>query len=83
MAKINAEEDLFEFDFPKKDIELPISLFEEIEAELCDVILHGSSPEDDETDGAIEFIKNIVDNVKSEFERLIGLKGLKRRQKNS
>ena len=83
MAKINAEEDFFEFDFPKKDTELPSSLFEEIEAELCDVILHGSSPEDDETDGAIEFIKNIVDNVKSEFERLIGLKGLKRRQKNS
>ena len=35
------------------------------------MILHGSSPEDDETDGAIEFIKNIVDNVKSEFEGLI------------
>ena len=70
MANMN-EEDLFEFDFSKKDIEPPISLFEEIEADLCDAILHGSSPEDDETDRAIDFIKNIGDNVKSEFEGLI------------
>ena len=69
MANIN-EENLFEFDFPK-EAKLPIFLFEEIEADLCDAILHGSIPEDDETDGAIDFIKNIVDNVKSEFEGLI------------
>ena len=70
LANLN-EEDLFEFDFPKKEIKLPISLFEEIEADLCDAILHGISPEDNETDGAIDFIKNIVDNVKSEFDGLI------------
>ena len=70
MANIN-EENLFEIDFLKKEVELPISLFEEIEADLCDAILHGSSPEDDETDGAIDFIKNIVDKVKSEFDGLI------------
>ena len=69
MANIN-EENLFEFDFPK-EAKLPIFLFEEIEADLCDAILHGSIPEDDETDGAIDFIKNIVDNVKSEFEGVI------------
>ena len=68
MANIN-EENLLEFDFPKKEAELPIPLFEEIEADLCDAILH--SPEDDETDEVIDFIKNIVDNVKSEFEGLI------------
>ena len=39
LANLN-EEDLFEFDFPKKEIKLPISLFEEIEADLCDAILH-------------------------------------------
>ena len=70
MANIN-EENLFEFDFEKNIEELPISLFEEIEAELCDAILHGRSREDDETDRAIDFIKNIIDNVKSEFDRLI------------
>ena len=40
---------------------------------MCDSrILHDSSPEgDDETDSAIEFIKNIVDKVKEEFEALV------------
>ena len=34
--------------------------------------MQGSSPEDDdETDGAIEFIKGIVDKVRSEFDGLI------------
>ena len=50
--------------------QLPISLFQEIEADLCDRLMHtyGSSPEEDQTDGALEFIQNIVDNVRSEFE---------------
>ena len=40
---------------------------------MCDSrILHDSSPEEgDETDSAIEFIKNIVDKVKEEFEALV------------
>ena len=38
---------------------------------MCDRLLHSSSPEEDETNGAIEFIKNIVDKVKEEFEGLI------------
>ena len=51
---------------------LPSSLFEEIEAELCDILLHDSSPEeDDEIDSATEFIKNIVEKVKDEFEALV------------
>ena len=33
--------------------------------------MHGSSPQGDETDGALDFIKNIVDNVRSEFDGLI------------
>ena len=51
--------------------ELPISLFEEIEAKLCDRLLHKGSPKEDETDAAIEFIKNIVDTVKAEFDGLL------------
>ena len=70
LANLN-EEDLCEFDFPKKEIKLPISLFDKIEADLYDAILRGISPKDDETDGAIDFIKNIVDNVKSEFDGVI------------
>ena len=72
--KTQNENDLFKIEFYDGDIknELPISLFEEIEADLCDRLLHSSSPEeDDETDGTIEFIKNIVDKVKGDFEGLI------------
>ena len=72
--KTENEKDLFEIEFYDGDIknELPISLFEEIEAELCDRLLHSSSlEEDDQTDGAIEFIKNTVDKVKEDFEGLI------------
>ena len=74
MSKMEIEnaDDLFEITIKKAEKELTISLFEEIEAELCDRLLHGSSPEDDdETDGAIEFIKGIVDTVRSEFDGLI------------
>ena len=60
------EENLFELDFTEnnKTGQLPISLFQKIEAELCDHFLHVDSPED-ETDGAAEFIKHIVDTVKA------------------
>ena len=67
------EENLFELDFTKnnnsKTGQLPISLFQEIEVELSDHFLHG--PEGDETDGAAEFIKNIVNTVRAEIENLI------------
>lgn len=33
--------------------------------------MRGSSPEDDETDGALDFIQNIVDNVQAEFKGLL------------
>lgn len=75
MSKLTTlnEENLFEFDFSENKTEneqLPITLFEEIESELCDFVFHWSSPED-ETDGAIDTIRNIVDNIKSEIENLV------------
>ena len=33
--------------------------------------MHSSNPEGDETDGPLDFIQNIVDNVKLESEKLI------------
>ena len=75
MSKMATEnkDDLFEIEFFDRNIEkeLPISLFEEIEAELCDRLLHRDSHKEDETDGAIEFIKYVVDTVRSEFDGLI------------
>ena len=68
-------EDLFELEIlNNNEIEhVPISLLHEIEADLCDKLLHtdGDNLENYQTDGAIEFIQNIVENVKSDFEGLL------------
>ena len=72
LARLN-EENLFELNFPEDKTEkrkLPISLFEEIEAELCDFVFHGISPED-ETDGATDTIRTTVENIRSEIDNLI------------
>ena len=54
MDSQNAD-DLFEVEidtFNENEIsKLPISLFEEIEADLCDRLMHSSNPEGDEIDG--------------------------------
>ena len=69
LALLN-EEDLFETKIKgEKEEQLTIVLFQEIEAELCDHILH--SVERDETDGAIDFIKEIVVNIKLEIDSLV------------
>ena len=74
MDSQNAD-DLFEIEidaFNENEIgKLPISLFEEIEADLCNTLMHSSNPEGDETDGPLDFIQNIVNNVKLESEKLI------------
>ena len=44
---------------------LPIALFQLISAELHDVLLHNEGSEsDDETDGPIQLIQNVVENIK-------------------
>lgn len=52
---------------------LPITLFQETETEFLDKLLHTAdgSESDDETDGPIEFIKNIVNNVKQDFDGIV------------
>ena len=69
-------EDLFEIEIDtfngNESEKLPISFFQEIEADLCDRLMHSSSsPEDDQTDGPLEFIRNIVENVRYEFNNFI------------
>ena len=69
------EDNLFEIEidtFTGNEIEkLPISLFQEIEADLWDRLMHRNSTEDDQTDGPLELIQNIVENVRSEFDNFI------------
>ena len=63
------EENLFETEIKEQQDQLPISLFQEIEAELCNHILH--TAEGDKTDGAIDFIKDIVEKIKLEIDLLV------------
>ena len=51
---------------------LPVALFQLIDAELRDVLLHNEDSKSDvETDGPMQFILNIVENVKRDFEGVV------------
>ena len=48
---------------------LPVALFQEIESELHYLLSQNDGSEsDDETDGPIDFIRNIVETVKRDFD---------------
>lgn len=49
---------------------LPVSLLKEIEIELFDRLLH-SGETTDQTDGPLNFIQNIVENIKLEIENFV------------
>ena len=51
---------------------LPIELFQKIEVELLNTLVqnHGNNS-DDETDGPIDFIRQVVDSVREEFDGVI------------
>ena len=48
---------------------LPIELFREIEVKLLDLLVNTDS--DDETDGPINFIKQVVESVREEFDSVV------------
>ena len=67
-----------------RDIEMPnenennnetllVILFQEIETELSELLFlqNEGSESDDETDGPIQFIKNIVEKVKKDFDGVV------------
>ena len=55
-------------EFETENSKLPIYLFEELESELTNIIIVEGSQE--ETDGAFNIIRNILDKVKVDFEKL-------------
>ena len=55
-------------EFETENSKLPIYLFEELESELTNIIISEGSQE--ETDGAFDVIRNILDKVKIDFEKL-------------
>ena len=48
---------------------LPIELYRKIEVELIDSLVNTDS--DDQTDGPINFIKQIVESIREEFDTVI------------
>ena len=83
MASENIYTDLFETELKKNLFEidmseqnnnekLPIELFQEIEVELLDTLIHNESNDsDDETDRPINFIRQIIDSIKEEFDGVV------------
>ena len=66
-------ENMFEIELEQKE-KLPIELFQELETEQLDSLLHKDSNNDlsyNETDGPIDFIRQIVDNVREEFDGVV------------
>ena len=70
-------ENMFEIELDQnknKNEKLPTELFQELETELLDSLLHKENNKDlsdDETDGPIDFIRQIVDNVREEFDGVV------------
>ena len=52
---------------------LPLAPFQEIETELREMLFleNEDSESGDETDGPIQFIKNMVERVKKDFDRIV------------
>ena len=72
LFKGSESECLFEMETENNNFfseKLPIELFQEVEVELLDSLVNTDS--DDETDGPINFIKQVVESVKEEFETVI------------
>ena len=67
------DEDFFEIEMKdgnnNNTEKLPIELFREIEVKLIDSLVNTDS--DDETDGPINFIKQIVESIREEFDTVI------------
>ena len=65
------DEGFFEIDMENENNteRLPIRLFREIEVELLDSLVNADS--DDETDGPINFIKQVVESVREEFDSVV------------
>ena len=68
---ISGDSQEIEFEDENNNEKLPLALFQEIETGLIDALIHRDGNEsDDETDGPISFIKNIVENVKKYFKNI-------------
>ena len=68
MAHIDSE-DLIEIEAELQSEQLPTYIFEEIEEELTNQLVLDTGCSEEETDGALDFIRNIVDKIKHDIEK--------------
>ena len=66
--------DLIKIEFDKQKEQLPTYLFEEVEEELTKILILDAGNSEEETDGAFELIRNIVDKIRHDIEKA-GLSG--------
>ena len=62
-------ENLIKIDQEVETKQLPTYLFEDIEGELTSPLFLDTGNSEEETDGASDFIKNIVDKIKKDIEK--------------
>ena len=65
---------LIKIEFDKQKEQLPTYLFEELEEELTKILILDAGNSEEETDGAFELIRNIVDKIRHNIEKA-GLSG--------
>ena len=73
VAQIDPE-DLIEIEYETSNEQLPTYLFEEVEEELAKILILDAGNSEEETDGAFELIRNIVDKIRHDIEKA-GLSG--------
>ena len=73
VAQIDPE-DLIEIEYETPNEQLPTYLFEEVEEELTKILILDAGNSEEETDGAFELIRNIVDKIRHDIEKA-GLSG--------
>ena len=68
VAQIDPE-DLIEIEYETPNEQLPTYLFEEVEEELTKILILDAGNSEEETDGAFELIRNIVDKIRHDTEK--------------
>ena len=68
VAQIDSEE-LIEIEYETPNEQLPTYLFEEVEEELTRILILDTGNSEEETDGAFNLIRNIVDKIKHDIEK--------------
>ena len=67
VAQIDSE-DLIKIEYETPNEQLPTYLFEEVE-ELTKILILDAGNSEEETDGAFELIRNIVDKIRHDIEK--------------